>query len=360
MVYVQTASELRAALSALSGGERYYLDTEFERNGPVGRLCLVQVSRGADVFVVDAMKVSVRPLVEAIARPECEWVFHDGGQDFAYLSEAAGFEPRVRFFDTQVAWGLLGPEYPVSLAYLHYHLLGMRSAKEHQAGDWSSRPLSPEQIEYAASDVEHLRPLREKLDERLGERRDLARELSAETILPMPPEPLTLDGFRNAWQLDAPGQAGLKFLIEWYNALPPEERKFAPHPKAILSIAKMLPESGAELAKIRGVAPGWARRHGDALTGRLLRATAAVTNDGFVPLVPPPYDTFERIVASGWIRHAASQVSAALGIAPSLAFPERVTARMTEAVVSGGKSAAAGALEGWRARLLADAVRRFA
>lgn len=351
-VLVDTFAGLKAAAAALDGAERYYLDTEFDRF----KLCLVQVSRGEEVYLVDAVKLTaLEPLAEAIGRPGVEWVFCDGGQDAAWIVEAARIGARPRVFDVQVGWGLMGPEYPAGLAYLQYRLLGIRSSKEHQAGDWLARPLSPGQVDYAAKDVEHLPALREKVAAGLEERGrlDLIHEVSAETVFPPPPEPLSLDDFRNAWQLDAAGQAALRFLIDWHNGLTPAEKKEAPAPRVFLSIASLLPETGEELGRVKGVWFDWARRHGDAFTGKLIRASASARAADFRLLDPPPYDSFERIVAEGWIRKAAAETCAEAGVAPELAFPGRLLKAMTKAVLEKGrKEAAAELLTGWRERLL--------
>jgi len=352
-VLVDTTAALKAAAAALGGAERYYLDTEFDRY----KLCLIQVSRGEEAYVVDAMKLTaLEPLGEAIGRAGAEWVFLDGVQDAAFLTGAMRIAARPRVFDVQVGWGLLGPEYPVSLAYLIYRILGIRSAKEFQAVDWTGRPLSPGQIEYAANDVEHLPAIREWMAGRLSEkgRLDLVCDVSAETVFPDPPGPLTLEDFRNAWQLDAAGQAALQFLIEWHNGLAPAEKRDAPHPRTFFAIASLLPETGAELGKVRGVWYEWARRHGDALTGKLIRVSAsAAKGEGFRLLEPPPYDSFDRVLAEGWIRRAAAEVSAEAGIAPGLAFPDRLVLAMSKAAAKGGdRKAAAELLSGWRGRIL--------
>jgi len=359
-VLVTTSAQLSEAAARLAGAPRYFLDTEFEFAGPVKKLCLIQVSRGSgEIYLIDTIALSaLEPLAAALSRPEAEWVVHAGNQDVALLRECLHVKECPRLFDTQVAWGLLSAEYPVSLAYLLYKILGLRSAKNEQAGPWLPRPLTQEQLDYAAGDVEHLPALREWLAERLGtlNREGILAEATLETILPEPVEPLSLAEFRNAWQLDAPGQAVLRHLIEWWNGLPAGERMEAPQPKTFLSLAKLLPETGADLAKIRGIFFPWARRHGDSFTGKLMRVSAAAGGEGFVALEPPPYNTFERILAGGWIRKAAAEVAAELGLAPELAFPERLVRSMIEAVEEKKtRAAAADVLTGWRERLLRPA-----
>src|SRR6185503_15116907 len=137
------------------------------------------------------------------------------------------------------------------------------------------------------------------------------------------------------------------------NGLPPAERQDAPQPRTFLTIAKQIPETGEELSRIRGIFFPWAKRHGNGFTGKLVRVSAEGAREGFVPLEPPPYNTAERIRAGGWIRHAAAEVSAELGIAPELAFPERLIRKMIQAVEEKKtKASAAEVLTGWRETIL--------
>jgi ribonuclease D len=356
-ILITSSAQLKECAGKLAGATQYSLDTEFDFVGPAKKLCLVQVWSGSgEIYLIDPVALTVlEPLAAAISRPGVEWIVHAGDQDVALLREALHLANSPRVFDTQVAWGLQGPEYPVSLAYLLYRILGIRSSKSEQAGPWGTRPLTPEQLDYAASDVAHLPALRDWLAKRLGDlgREALAAEVSVETVSPLAAPPLSLDDFRNAWQLDAPGQAVLQHLIEWWNGLSPAEQKEGPQPKIFLTLAKMIPETGEELAKIRGIYFPWAKRHGDAFTGRLVRVSAEASRQGSVPLEPPPYNTFERILAEGWIRKVAAEVSAEAGLAPELAFPERLIRKMIQAVEeTKTRASAAELLTGWRERLL--------
>jgi ribonuclease D len=70
-------------------------------------------------------------------------------------------------FDTQVAAALAGLPAQIGYADLVQRLLGQTLAKSHTRTDWSRRPLSPEQIEYALDDVRYLLPLKSHLEEQL-------------------------------------------------------------------------------------------------------------------------------------------------------------------------------------------------
>ncbi len=85
-------------------------------------------------------------------------------------------------FDTQIAAALTGLPAQVGYAELVRRLIGRELAKTHTRTDWSRRPLSPEQIEYALDDVRYLLPMKAMLEEqlqKLGRLEWLAEELAA-------------------------------------------------------------------------------------------------------------------------------------------------------------------------------------
>src|SRR6185437_3486565 len=92
-------------------------------------------------------------------------VMHASRQDLEVLLPVAGLVHPV--FDTQIAAALAGFAAQVGYAELARRLLGLELPKAHTRTDWSRRPLSPEQIEYALDDVRHLIPLKDSLEERL-------------------------------------------------------------------------------------------------------------------------------------------------------------------------------------------------
>ncbi|MCB9578644.1 MAG: HRDC domain-containing protein [Polyangiaceae bacterium] len=367
MHLIDSRAELDRVVRELEEGSTFYLDTEFEATREGTTLCVMQLSSGGSIHLIDALRLSdLAPLTRALGKADAEWVLHAGQQDVPLLVDRLKLETPPRLFDTQVAWGLTSAEPSVSLAYLQFRMLGLRSGKAHQADDWKRRPLPDSQLAYAASDIEHLpemhAELRRKL-ESLG-RLDIVREASADLTWPSsdPPEPIALEDFRNAWQLDVHSQAALRFLITWHNELSPRERRFAPEQKTLLSIAARLPESGADLARIKGVPRRWAQEQGERLVGRLMRATAEADGSRFVPIDPPPYATFEEIRIDAWLAFLRAEVCTALTVAPELALPGRVLKKLRRALLEHESFDAAvnATLGGWRHRLLAEAMAKVA
>jgi ribonuclease D len=130
------------------------------------RAYLVQLRReGAGTALIDPMPLGdLSPLTGAIV--DAEWVLHAASQDLPCLADA-GMRPR-KLFDTELAARLAGFE-RVGLAALTEQLLGFALEKHHSAADWSTRPLPPAWLAYAALDVELLLDLRTVLAAELDE-----------------------------------------------------------------------------------------------------------------------------------------------------------------------------------------------
>jgi ribonuclease D len=158
------------------------LDTEFLRERTYrAELCLVQVSAERDARCVDPLALSdLAPLARALTSQSTIKVMHASRQDLEVLLPVTGLVRPV--FDTQIAAALTGLPAQVGYAELVRRLIGRELPKTHTRTDWSRRPLSPEQIEYALDDVRYLLPLKSLLEEqldKLGRARWLAEELGA-------------------------------------------------------------------------------------------------------------------------------------------------------------------------------------
>lgn len=359
---IDDATNLAQVARSLRGTKTLYLDTEFVSRREGTELGLIQIGDGKEIFLVDAVRLTdLSPLVPAFDAEEVTWVLHAGLQDLLLLTRRLGLSAPRQLFDTQVVWALVTLEYSVSLAYLKYRVLGVRGEKAYQTDDWIRRPLPSAQLAYAAEDVAYLPQIYQYLLERcaaLG--RTKAAYAASLEVLQSPVEPensISLENFRNAWQLEPEGQAVLRFLIDWYNGLSTAERSSAPDSKALLAIAGRRPGSIQELGGIRAVPQSAVHRHGRELLQGVKQATRTARDSDFVLMDPAPYATATEILTHGLMEAVRAEVSVALGIAPELAFPARLTRRMRETATQAQSLAAAEShLTGWRA-LLVDEFR---
>jgi ribonuclease D len=362
MQLIDDPASLARICRELENAPVVYLDTEFDSGRDGVRLCLVQVSGGGEVYLVDPFKLGdLRPLGAVLSGANRTWVLHAGQQDVPLLSASLETAP-PRLFDTQVAWSLLTVEHSTSLAYLKYRLLGVRGEKTHQADDWRRRPLPEAQLAYAASDVTHLPALHAALVERAREigRLDVIIAASEETLVPVvePDQPLTVEAFRNAWQLEPEGQAVLRYLVDWYNGLDEAEKEIAPDNKGLFSLASRRPMTPEEVAGLRAVPRRAAHQFGKTLAAGIRRAVANVGDSLFVTIDPPPYATAAEILASGWLEAARAELCTELKLAPELVLPGRLMRRLRDAAIASGRlESAIDALSGWRRALVAEPLR---
>jgi ribonuclease D len=167
MTIIDDPDSLLHLSSDLSRQSAIGLDTEFMRERTYfARLCLLQLSFGSRCLCVDTLAVQdLQSLRSPMADPRITKVLHAARQDLEVLAPATGV--LVGLFDTQVAAALIGLPAQVGYADLVHQLLGQTLHKAETRTDWSRRPLTQGQIDYALDDVRHLLPLRERLAQRL-------------------------------------------------------------------------------------------------------------------------------------------------------------------------------------------------
>ncbi len=173
-VLVEHQEQLDAVCQQARAERRLAFDTEFvmeDRYEP--EVCLIQIAVEKTVALVDPLgKLDLRPIWDLIADGQIEKIVHAGQEDLAVCYRESGHLPQ-RVFDVQVAAGLVGLDYPLSLQKLVQSLLHVRLHKAKTLTDWRKRPLSSSQVRYAAEDVAYLLAAYRKLHARLVSRERL-------------------------------------------------------------------------------------------------------------------------------------------------------------------------------------------
>ncbi len=181
MSTITTSEELFSFCQGLSGAEFVTVDTEFMRENtfwPI--LCLVQVAGPDDAAAIDVMapNIDLAPLFDILKDESILKVFHAARQDLEIFYHLMGTLPKP-LFDSQVAAMVCGFGDQVGYESLMAKLTKARIDKSSRFTDWSRRPLSEKQINYALSDVTHLRDAYRKLKSTL-EKNGRAEWLGAE------------------------------------------------------------------------------------------------------------------------------------------------------------------------------------
>ncbi len=280
-----TTSEALAGLCTRLEGEHFItVDTEFMREKTYyPELCLVQIAGANDVAVVDAQAsgIDLAPLGALLAKPDVVKVFHACRQDveiFLMLFDAVP----TPLFDTQVAAMVAGFGDQVGYDSLVASLTGAHIDKAHRFSDWSARPLSKSQINYAAADVTHLREVYEKLKAKL-EREARLDWLAGEMAVLTRPETYRVDPERAYERLKIRSnnrrQLGLaKAIAAWRER--EAQRINIPRGRLlkdeqIPEIALLAPDDAEALAKARGISAGFANgKSGVSLLAAIAEAKA--------------------------------------------------------------------------------------
>ncbi len=162
---VTTADEFDTVIEQLVDADRYAIDTEFHRERTYfPQVALVQLTAGDEIWLIDPLEVDLAPLAK-ILDGDGLCLIHAGSQDLEVLDLVCGTAPK-RLLDTQIAAGFVGVS-SGSLASLVNQFLGVHLPKGDRLTDWLRRPLTDDQLRYAASDVEHLHGLISTIEEKL-------------------------------------------------------------------------------------------------------------------------------------------------------------------------------------------------
>ena len=168
-IWIERSGELPALARALQAQASIGVDTEFLRERTFfPKLCLLQLSAAGQVWLVDTLRVgSLEPLMPALTAANSRKLIHAARQDLeaVYLTSKHVISP---VFDTQIAAACIGLKPQVGYAELVKTLLDVTIPKGQTRTDWSMRPLTRAQLEYAADDVLHLEAIAAELSKRLG------------------------------------------------------------------------------------------------------------------------------------------------------------------------------------------------
>src|SRR5579875_1053666 len=266
-ILISTSEDLSAACDRLRREEFVTVDTEFMRERTYfPELCVVQMAGDAEVAILDAQAegLDLAPLGALLADSAVLKVFHAARQDNEIFLHRFGAVP-TPLFDTQVAAMVAGFGDQVGYDALVSSLTGGAIDKAHRFSDWSARPLSAAQINYAAADVTHLRGVYRKLRARLEREGRLDWVAEEMAVLAEPatyrPDPETM------WERLRPRTNNrrmlgiLRAIAAWREREAQRidiPRQRLVRDESLLEIAATAPTTAEALGRVRGVSRGFA------------------------------------------------------------------------------------------------------
>jgi ribonuclease D len=171
-VYIANQESFEAFLDRARLSSVLAIDTEFLRERTYyAKLCLIQLATDSEVAIVDPFELSdLTVMREILEDTDVVKIFHAAGQDLEIIWHEVGCMPKP-LFDTQVAAALLGHTQQIGYGALVHAVCGVQLKKIDSFTDWSRRPLSDSQLDYAADDVIYLPKMYNKMHaelEKLG------------------------------------------------------------------------------------------------------------------------------------------------------------------------------------------------
>lgn len=356
---IETTAALQDACRKLAQSEFVTVDTEFLRETtfwPI--LCLIQMASPDLEVIVDPMAkdIDLTPFFELMADTSVVKVFHAARQDLEIVYHLGKLIPHP-IFDTQVAAMVCGFGDSISYDQLVQRTKNVQIDKSSRFTDWSRRPLSEKQLDYALADVTHLRDIYLSLKAKLeseGRTTWVAEEMavleSTETY-DMHPDDAWL---RLKSRLRKPQElAVLKYVTAWRE----REARSRNVPRsrvlkddAIFEIAQQQPRDSEALGRLRTIPKGWERSSsGTAILDAVNTAVALPKTD--MPQAPKHSHTPEGAQSAvELLKVLLRLISEKHGVAAKVI----ANSDDLDKIATEGEKAEVAALSGWRRELFGE------
>jgi len=356
---IQTTAALEEACIQLAQSDFITVDTEFLRETTFWpELCLIQMASPTVEVLVDplAKGLSLKPFFELMANPAVTKVFHAARQDIEIIHHLGNLVPHP-IFDTQVAAMVCGFGDSVSYDQLVSRIKDVHIDKSSRFTDWSRRPLSDKQLEYALADVTHLRDVYLFLKAQL-EREGRALWLTEEMAVLESPGTYDLHP-DDAWlrlksRLRKPPElAVLKYVAAWRE----REARSRNVPRsrvlkddAIYEIAQQQPKDVEAMSRLRTIPKGWERSASGTAIIEAVNAALALPKTE-MPHAPKHVHVPEGTAAAvELLKVLLKLISDKQGVAAKII----ANSDDLEKIAAEGEAAKVGALSGWRRDLFGE------
>ena len=360
-----TSPEGVAALAdRIRGAGRMALDVEFlwERTyAPIP--CLAQVATTEEIALIDPIEGGkLDDIAALLADPTVEVVMHAPSADLTLF--ALGFDVRpANLLDSQLIAGFVGMGAGQSLGALLGRVIDVKVAKTEGYSDWSRRPLTAAQLEYAAADVAHLFALVDELMRRadaLG-RVPWVREEHERRYGPgarVAPDPWeSWRKVKGQGRLQPAERAVLRRAAAWRET----EARRRDRPtgwllpdRTLIEVARRRPKGPSALLSERGVPSAMREREAQAL----ITAMDEATGDPPITLGPPPPPAVQARLdtLTPLAQIVLTARAAAVDLAPGLVATRDDVDGFLAAVLTDKDPADHALGRGWRREVAGDAL----
>ena len=344
---IQTDAARTHLISTLEKEDVLCVDTEFHsENRYTPKLMLLQIADlRQNTWIVDPLQIDITPLAAILKKKPL--ILHGCTEDVRILQRRLFFTPTA-IFDTQIAAALLGIYYPTSLNGIIKACFGIQDPQQQTLSDWSKRPLSEQQLSYAAYDVSCLGPLFLYFQDKLKHRQQQVQTICSEFVHNALHPNLEKEWLQ--WGVTKTlSQTAINILHElllWREKQAQQQNKPSNYilPKRIaIDIAKRHPKTIPELRQNRRMNGVLIKKHGNALIQCVQKGE--ISGHQFQPL------STKEIRFADVLRSWAFAFSQSIDIDANLLLPQPLSLQ----IASDGPQI----LQGWRRDLLLEPLQEF-
>ncbi|KQE80034.1 ribonuclease D [Acinetobacter pittii] len=267
--FIQQQTELVDVLQKMDQCSIYGLDTEFIKVDTLWpKLGVCQVNVNGDVYLLDGVSLDLSQFWKKIFLAQ-QNIFHACGEDIDLIYHYADQEDLLNVFDTQVGLSFLGHGLQVSYQGALKLCLDIDIEKDQTRSDWLARPLSPQQLCYAANDVLYLMKLAHHIQEQLKQKGlynyvlEDCSSLTKEIISETPNELLYTDvgNYRHSRRQ----LMQLQNLSEWREYIVKatnQPRSFILRNSTMIDMVEKNPRNSFQLSQVKDIRPNVVREYG--------------------------------------------------------------------------------------------------
>lgn len=336
------------------------LDTEFMRVNTFNpQSALIQLNSHQQLYLIDPVALDTHDLGAVFANPNSLKVLHACSEDIEVFYHQYPKHKITHIFDTQIALAFLGYGLQVGYQKALKECLGIEISKAETRSDWLARPLSPEQLQYAALDVAHLPALYEFVVTKLKEKNLLAYcqedcQLMLKEGASIPMMLTIYQQFSNAWQFNRRQLSLLKMLVMWREAsarIHDIPRTFVLKNHTLLAIVQEAPQTLAKLSRIEDLHPRTYQKHGSMIL-QIIKQANDKPDDQCPPLLPLPLPKQAKVLFDE-LRVITDNIAQQQGIPADVLLRKRWLDSLVLGYIDHGDNAELPlALQGWRYELL--------
>ncbi|WP_180116640.1 HRDC domain-containing protein [Acinetobacter sp. YH12096] len=267
--FIQNQPDLNSVLNLMDQSSIYGLDTEFIKVDTLWpKLGLFQINVQNQVYLLDGTTLDLSQFWQKLFAAQ-QNIFHACSEDIDLIYHYAQHKSLENVFDTQVGMSFLGHGLQVSYQNALKTMLDVDIDKDQTRSDWLARPLSAEQLNYAANDVHYLMNLSHTIQNELAAKsllncvledcKNLTHEIGTETPIHMLYH--DIGNYRHSRRQLMQIQQLAVWREQMVKALN-QPRSFILKNSTIIDMVEKNPKNNFQLSAVKDIRPNIVREHG--------------------------------------------------------------------------------------------------